>query len=65
VVERAAALGLPVKTLIAEALHRIVEEPVAATMGSIIDLIAMPEGSDPDFEPPRPKGPLYRPADLT
>jgi hypothetical protein len=62
VIERAAALGLPVSTLVSQALDQIVK---ASVTGTIIDLVAMPEGSDPDFNPPRLKGPLYRPADLT
>lgn len=64
VVERAAALGVPVTTLVSEALDRIAQAPVSCP-GSIVDLVAMPEGADPDFEPPRLGGSLYRPADLT
>jgi hypothetical protein len=63
VVQRAAALGVPVTTLVSQALEQIVDVPAGKT-GSIIDLIAMPEGSDLDFEAPRIDGPLYRPADL-
>jgi hypothetical protein len=65
VVERAAALGVPVTTLVSQALDQIVETPMSSQPGSIIDLIAMPEGSDPEFEPPRLRGPLYRRADLS
>jgi hypothetical protein len=65
VVERAAALGLPVSTLVSQALDQIVEAPISGKVGSIIELIAMPEGSDLDFDPPKLAGPLYRPADLT
>jgi len=64
VVERAAALGLPVSTLVSKALEQIVDQSSDRKTGSIIDLVAMPEGSDPDFDPPRLQGPLYRPADL-
>ncbi len=32
---------------------------------SIIDLLAMPDAADVDFEPPRLQGPLSRPADLS
>ncbi len=32
---------------------------------SIVDLLAMPEGADIDFEPARLSGPLYQPADLS
>ena len=63
VVERAAALGVPVTTLVSQALDQIVEAHGNSEPGSIIDLIAMPDGSDPDFEPPRLRGPLYRRAD--
>jgi hypothetical protein len=65
VVERAAALGLPVSTLVSQALEKIAESPVSGQTGGIVDLIAMPEGSDIDFDPPKLAGPLYRPADLT
>jgi hypothetical protein len=50
VVERAAALGLPVSTLVSQALDQIVGVPSGKT-GSIIDLVAMPEGSDLDLDP--------------
>jgi hypothetical protein len=33
--------------------------------GSIIDLLAMPQDCDIEFDPPRLKSALYRPADLT
>jgi hypothetical protein len=65
VIERAAALGVPVSTLVSQALDQIAESRIPTKPGSIVDLIAMPEGSDWDFDPPRLKGPLYRPADLT
>jgi hypothetical protein len=65
VVERAAALGLPVSTLVSRALDQIVEDLPSCKSGSIVDLVAMPEGSDLDFDPPQPRSPLYRPADLT
>jgi PHD/YefM family antitoxin component YafN of YafNO toxin-antitoxin module len=32
---------------------------------SIIDLLAMPEAADIDFEPPRVKTKIFRPSDLT
>lgn len=32
---------------------------------SIIDLLAMPDAADIDFEPQRLRGPLSRPADLS
>lgn len=32
---------------------------------SIIDMLAMPAAADIEFEPPRLKGPLARPADLS
>ena len=31
----------------------------------IVELLAMPEATDIDFEPPRLQGPLCRPADLS
>jgi hypothetical protein len=65
VVERAAALGVPVSTLVFQALDQLAEPSGSGKSGSIVDLIAMPEGSDWSFDPPRLKGPLYRPADLT
>lgn len=32
---------------------------------NIVDLLAMPEGGDIAFEPPKLKGPLAKPADLS
>jgi prevent-host-death family protein len=32
---------------------------------SIVELLAMPEVGDIDFEPPRLKGPFFRPADFS
>lgn len=32
---------------------------------NIVDLLAMRDGSDVEFEPPRLRGPLSRPADLS
>lgn len=32
---------------------------------SIVDMLAMPSASDVEFEPPRLRGPLSRPADLS
>ncbi len=32
---------------------------------SIVDLLAMPEAADIDFEPPRVKTKIFRPTDLT
>ena len=32
---------------------------------SVVDLLAMPDQSEIEFEPPRLRGPLLRPADLT
>jgi hypothetical protein len=51
VVERAAALGIPVSTLVLQALERIADVPVSGKTGSIIDLLAMPDGADLDLDP--------------
>lgn len=40
-------------------------ERLAQPPGSIVDLLAMPEAVDFDFDPPRLCGPLFRPADLS
>jgi prevent-host-death family protein len=41
---------------------------LTSNTGSIVDLLAMPKSSGKgckiDFDPPRLKGPIYRPADL-
>jgi hypothetical protein len=37
---------------------------LAGAQVSIADRLAMPEGTDIDFEPPRLRGPLSRSADL-
>ncbi len=50
-VERAAALGVPITTLVSRALEQIAETPVSGKAGSIIDLIAMPDGADLDLDP--------------
>jgi hypothetical protein len=63
-IKRAEELGLPVKTLVDQALNQILDAPGPDKAGNIVDLLAMPEGADIDFEPPRLKGPLYHPADL-
>ena len=38
---------------------------ITGNQQSIVELLAMPDAADIDFEPPRLDGPLYRPADLT
>jgi prevent-host-death family protein len=38
---------------------------VTRSQTSIVDLLAMPDVADIDFEPPRLSGNLYRPADLS
>lgn len=40
-------------------------EKLTSAHHSIVDLLAMPEGADIEFEPPRLRGPLSRPADLS
>ncbi len=40
-------------------------EKIAGTQVSIVELLAMPETADIDFEPPRLDKDLYRPADLS
>lgn len=39
-------------------------ERVSGLHANIVDLLAMPSDEEIDFEPPRLKGPLYRPVDL-
>ena len=38
---------------------------LAGTGASIVDLLAMPDGAEIDFNPPRLRGPFTRPADLS
>jgi len=38
---------------------------LTGAQASIVDLLAMPDGVEIEFEPPRLRGPLFRPADLT
>jgi prevent-host-death family protein len=38
---------------------------ITGAQASLVDLLAMPEGEDIDFEPPRLSGGLGRPADLS
>ena len=38
---------------------------LTGAQASIVDLLAMPDGVEIEFEPPRLCGPLFRPADLT
>ena len=38
---------------------------ITASQQGIVELLAMPDAADIDFEPPRLDRPLYRPADLT
>jgi hypothetical protein len=64
-IKRAEELGLPVKTLVDQALNQIADAPAVGQAGNIVDLISMPEGDEIDFDPPKLKGPLYRPADLS
>ncbi len=40
-------------------------EKITATQQSIVDLLAMPEASDIEFEPPRVKGDLYKSEDFS
>ncbi len=40
-------------------------EKISAKKESIIDLLAMPNADEVEFEPPRLKGELYRVADLS
>src|ERR1700688_3196085 len=65
-IKRAEELGLPVKTLVDQALLQILDADVPFTgkTGSIVDLIAMREGADIDFDPPRPKGSFYAEAPI-
>jgi hypothetical protein len=63
-IKRAEELGLPVKTLVDQALDQILDAPIPGRAGNIVDLLAIPEGADIDFDPPRLQGPLYHPADL-
>jgi len=63
-IKRAAELGLPVKALVDQALNQIGDDPVPGKAGNIADPLAMPEGADIDFDPPRLRGPLYHSADL-
>lgn len=39
-------------------------QKIAQSEAGIVDLLAMPEGADIDFDPPRLELPLQRPADL-
>jgi hypothetical protein len=52
-VKRAEELGLPVKTLVDQALNLIADAPVGSKATSIVDLIAVPEDDEIDFDPPR------------
>jgi hypothetical protein len=63
-IKRAQELGLPIKTLVDQALNQIADSPAPGKSGNIADLLAMPEGVDIDFDPPQLQGPLYHPADL-
>jgi len=38
---------------------------LTGAQASIVDLLAMPDGVEIEFEPPCLRGPLFRPADLT
>lgn len=38
---------------------------LTGAQASIVDLLAMPDGVEIELEPPRLRGPLFRPADLT
>jgi prevent-host-death family protein len=38
---------------------------ITGTQDSIVDLLAMPDAADIEFEPPRLTSGLYRPADLS
>ncbi len=38
---------------------------LTGAQASIVDLLAMPDGVEIEFEPPRLRGPLFQPADLT
>jgi prevent-host-death family protein len=38
---------------------------ITGSQQGIVELLAMPDAADIDFEPPRLDSPLYRPADLT
>ena len=38
---------------------------VTRSQASIVDLLAMPDAAEIDFEPPRFSGKLYQPADLS
>jgi hypothetical protein len=59
-IQRAAELGVPVKSLVSQALEQISAAPPAPSKAeNIADLLAMPEGSDIDFDPPRLQGPFY------
>ena len=40
-------------------------QKLASGSANIIELLAMPAGEDIEFEPPRLKGPLAKPADLS
>jgi len=39
-------------------------QKLTGTHPSIVDMLAMPGGADIEFEPPRLRGPVSRPADL-
>ncbi len=38
---------------------------LASERRNIVDMLAMHEGADIEFDPPKLRGPLWRPADLT
>lgn len=38
---------------------------ITGAQASIVELLAMPDAADVEFEPPRLSGDLYRPADLS
>ena len=38
---------------------------ITGNQQSIVELLAMPDATDIDFDPPRLDGPLYQAADLT
>ena len=68
-VKRQARKGPVVITSHGQAAHVLltIEAYVALTKqdASIVDLLAMPEAADIEFEPPRLHAGMYRPADLS
>ena len=66
--KRQARLGPVVITSRGQAAHVLLtmEAYIALTQQepSIVDLLAMPEAADIDFEPPRLRAGVYRPAEL-